>query len=136
LAAGLSLSSLTACAIIFVTVEHKQTKTGPLTWYGVRCIFKGHDDSAYEERVTLWRAESFEHAIERAEAEAVAYAANVDFEYLGLAQAFDTKAVRITNGAEVFSLIRNSSLQPRDYLDRFFDTGTERQGTSVGRRQT
>lgn len=106
-------------------MEHKQTKIGQLTWYGVRCIFKCHDDSAYEERVTLWHAESFERAIELAETEALAYAADIDFDYLGLAQAFDTKALAISNGSEVFSLVRTSSLEPRDYLDRFFDSGSE-----------
>jgi hypothetical protein len=31
------------------------------------------------------------------------------------------------DGAEVFSLIRVSDLEPSDYVDRYFDTGTERQ---------
>jgi hypothetical protein len=112
------------------TVEHKQTKAAKLTWYGVRCVFKRRDDPTYEERVTLWRAESFEHAIELGETDALGYAVDVDFEYLGLAQVYDTKASRISNGSEVFSLMRTSSLEPRDYLDRFFDNGSERQRPS------
>ncbi|MGH2943305.1 MAG: hypothetical protein ACRDLN_11105 [Solirubrobacteraceae bacterium] len=31
------------------------------------------------------------------------------------------------HGAEVFSLMRDSVLEPADYVDRFFDTGDERQ---------
>jgi len=32
------------------------------------------------------------------------------------------------HGSEVFSLLRNSDLQPDEYLNAFFDTGSERQG--------
>lgn len=32
------------------------------------------------------------------------------------------------DGAEVFSLMRDSDLEPDDYLDAFFSTGNERQG--------
>jgi hypothetical protein len=98
-----------------------------VSWYGVRCIFKWRDRPEYEERVTVWRATSFEAAIERAEAEAREYGAATELEYLGLAQAFDLKAVQIKDGCEVFSLIRTSLLAPGEYIDRFFDTGSERQ---------
>jgi hypothetical protein len=33
------------------------------------------------------------------------------------------------DGAEIFSLMRDSDLAPEDYLDSFFDTGTEGQRT-------
>jgi hypothetical protein len=33
------------------------------------------------------------------------------------------------HGAEVFSLMRDSELAPDDYIDRFFDTGQERQAS-------
>jgi hypothetical protein len=32
------------------------------------------------------------------------------------------------HGAEVFSLVRKSGLEPQAYLTGFFDTGQERQG--------
>jgi hypothetical protein len=99
-------------------------------WYAVRCVFAfdADDGVAYEERVTVWKAASFDGAIERAEQEAVGYAADVDCRYVGLAQVFRL-GVRnsIEDGDEVFSLIRDSDLAPEDYLSRFFDTGTERQ---------
>jgi hypothetical protein len=100
-----------------------------VSWYGVRCIFKWRDRPQYEERVTVWRSTSFEAAIERAEAEANQYAAASDFEYLGLAQGFDLKADQIEDGSEVFSLIRTSPMAPDEYINRFFDTGSERQDT-------
>jgi hypothetical protein len=101
------------------------------SWYGVRCIFQhGPDDpeaTSYEERVTIWRARSFDEAIERAEAEAARYAADLqDVTDLGLVQAFALPEPP-GQGAEVFSLIRDSPLPADDYLDRFFDTGRERQ---------
>jgi hypothetical protein len=103
-------------------------------WYAVRCVFRlgrpeGAGGKAYEERITLWRADSFEHAIERAEAEAVEYASTgvgASGRYLRLAQAYLLYDVP-GDGAEIFSLIRESKRKPRAYLDRFFDTGAERQ---------
>ena len=103
-------------------------------WYGVRCVFAvGRSPDAvgrtYEERVTVWRARTAAEAVERAEAEAHEYVAAIDEPrgaYLGLAQSF-RMAEPSGDGAEVFSLMRTSDLAPGDYLDRFFDTGDERQ---------
>ena len=102
-------------------------------WYSVRCVFRldeGRDaDSAYEERVTLWRADDFDSAIELAEREALEYIEDTDWAYLGLAQCFflGDDVDKIVPGVEVFSLIRDSDLTPEEYLDEFFDTGTEHQ---------
>src|SRR5712691_516365 len=99
------------------------------SWYGVRCIFKLGDQPLYEERITVWRAQSFGEAIDLAEAEAREYGATNGFEYLQLAQIFDQKSEIVGSGSEVFSLIRESRLAPDDYINRFFATGSERQGT-------
>src|SRR5712691_470455 len=99
------------------------------SWYGVRCIFKLGDQPLYEERITLWRARSFAEAVELAEADAEHYAATNGLDYLHLTQVFDQKSEIVGSGSEVFSLIRESRLAPDDYINRFFDTGSERQGT-------
>lgn len=102
----------------------------------MRCVFAvGWPPEAagktYEERITLWRARSADEAIARAEAEAQEYAGEIDDHpstYLDLAQSFrlfDEPA----DGAEIFSLMRDSDLPPDDYLDTFFDTGAEHQGS-------
>ena len=100
-------------------------------WYSVRCVFAFDGTSAgrnnFEERVTLWRAESFDEAIAMAENDAVDYAENVGGRYLGLAQAYHLAEDSLTSGVEVFSLMRESDLDPEDYLSRFFDIGAERQ---------
>ena len=84
----------------------------------------------YEERITLWRARDFEHAIELAEAEAARYCEDLgDVRYAELAQAYELDDDPSEQGAEVFSLIRDSELSPSDYIDRFFDTGEEHAGT-------
>ena len=46
-------------------------------------------------------------------------------EYLGLAQSHALFDTRGHEGAEVFSLIRDSTRDPESYLDAFFDTGNE-----------
>jgi hypothetical protein len=99
-------------------------------WFGVRCLFDAGpgDDGArrYEERVTVWAAESLDEAIERAEQEAATYAADIDGTYLALAQAY-AMVEPPAHGVEVFSLMRDSELPPSDYLDHYFDSGRERQ---------
>jgi hypothetical protein len=113
------------------------TSSSGTNWYAVRCVFAvgwppeaaGH---TYEERVTLWQAGTAEEAIERAEAEAQDYATAIDEApsiYLGLAQSFQLSASP-ADGAEAFSLMRTSDLQPSAYLDKYFDTGAERQQQS------
>ncbi len=119
--------------------RHAEAMTGPdISWFAVRCVFavgwlpevKG---KTYEERITLWRAASAEEAMQRAEAEAEGYAATIEeapSKYLGLAQAYrlDDEPV---DGAEIYSLMRDSALSHDRYLNRFFDTGAERQGSTT-----
>lgn len=100
-------------------------------WIAVRCIFRvtaGDGAQAYEERVTIWHEADIDRAIEAAEHDADTYAADTDGEFVGLAQAY-VLTDQLGHGAEVFSLMRDSDLDPDAYVDRFFDTGTERQGT-------
>jgi hypothetical protein len=85
--------------------------------------------AAYEERVTLWRADTFDDAIELAEAEATDYAAALGAEYCGFAQSFSLPETTPGHGSEVFSLMRVSGLDPDEYLTQFFDTGAELEGT-------
>ncbi|MFJ3302405.1 hypothetical protein ACIPSA_04655 [Streptomyces sp. NPDC086549] len=98
------------------------------SWYGVRCVFRHRALGVYEERITLWRAHSLDEAIERGESEALRYCADLDdVEYAGFAEAYRTDDVP-GEGAEVFSLMRESELPPGAYVERFFATGGERAG--------
>lgn len=98
-----------------------------LTWFGVRCVLKDLENELYEERITLWKANDFGSAVALAETEAREYAEAVGgLTYLDFAQAYHL-AEEPTHGSEVFSLIRESSLEGEEYLDTFFDTGSERQ---------
>ena len=107
-------------------------------WYGVRCVFRQpnnqpwgpHDlregESAYEERITVWQADSADRAIELAEEDAHLYEEALLVEYLGIAQSYRLPD-NPDQGAEVFSLVRKSNLESGPYLDAFFDTGSEYQ---------
>jgi hypothetical protein len=98
-----------------------------VAWFAVRCVFRSSaGDGCFEERMTLWSADSFEAALERAEEEARRYATALSMRYLGLAQAYRL-ADQPGDGAEVFSLVRQSDLDDKAYLATFFDAGTERQ---------
>jgi hypothetical protein len=108
-------------------------------WFAVRCLFRcgwpptdaADHSNRYEERITLWRAGNIDEAIAKAEAEAHVYADTIDeapSQYLGLAQAYALFDNPDQDGAEVFSLIRDSHLDGNNYLDAFYDTGHEHQG--------
>ncbi|MEU7903393.1 hypothetical protein [Actinoplanes sp. NPDC049118] len=101
------------------------------TWFSARCLFRLAKGvrATYEERITLWRASSPGEAVALAETEAGEYAADVAGEYLGLVQVY-SMSDQPGHGAELFSLLRESALEPRAYLDAFFDTGDERQATT------
>ena len=101
----------------------------PSGWTAVRCIFRStaaNGTQVYEERITLWQEADSDRAIAAAQREADTYAADVDAEFVGLAQAYVLADIP-GHGAEVFSLMRDNDLDPDAYVDRFFDTGTERQ---------
>ena len=103
-----------------------------VAWFAVRTIFRfdpraDSDRPTYEERVLLFAADDEDAAIAKAEVEAAEYAALFgDCTALGFQQSF-ALTEEVGDGAEVFSLMWNSDLEPDDYLDRFFDTGDERQ---------
>ncbi len=96
----------------------------PLQWYSVRCHFR-IDERHYEERITVWQAVGFDEAIDLAEAEADAYS---DGEYLGSCDCFHLSdaGMQASQGAEIYSLVRASDLDPDTYLRTFFFTGSER----------
>ncbi|MER5802402.1 hypothetical protein [Streptomyces mirabilis] len=98
------------------------------SWYGVRCVFRHRELGVYEERVTLWTAGSPHEAIGCAEAEAGEYCAALEeTEYTGFAEAFRMDGAP-GEGAEVFSLMRESDLPSRAYVGTFYATGRERTG--------
>jgi len=100
--------------------------------FSVRCIFKWSPRAdqklkyLYEERITLWQAENLEQAIEFAENEASEYS-DESCEFLGLSQGYTMFELTQGNGIEVFSLLRESNLEPELYLESFFKSGSERQ---------
>ncbi len=101
-----------------------------MDWYSVRCVFRDRNSARLlEERITLWRAGSFDEALEQAEREAKEYASALNLRYLEPAQAFKLSQ-EPGAGAEMFSLMCESDLSDEAYLTTFFDTGTERQQQS------
>ena len=99
--------------------------------FSVRSVFlwKPREDqlrrNLYEERITLWRASDIDEAILAAEGEAETYASDADVKYLEFCQAYALVEEVGVNGTEVFSLLRESDLEPTQYLDAFFATGGE-----------
>ena len=106
------------------------TDSNPEPWYGVRLIYQhiGVADKAFEERILIVCAESGDEAIASAEAISSATYEDENCSYTGYAMAFhifDERGDALPEGTEVFSLLRKSELPVNEYLDRYFDTGSE-----------
>lgn len=104
-----------------------------MEWYGAKAIFmhsdlaKNGSSTVYEERIVVLRAQSLDQAITRAEAAAAKYVRGLKgCKYIGFVDVFHMYEARIEEGTEVFSLMRDSRLKPKQYLDRFYDSGKER----------
>ena len=108
--------------------------------YSVKCVFRlcsetGHN--YYEERVTLWRASSFDEALELAKQEAEFNALVLGGESSGPISAFwiyedDESPLSFPQGQEIDSMLRLSDLELKDYIARFVDTGKEIRDTNPG----
>jgi hypothetical protein len=100
-------------------------------WVSVRHVLshQSEGDGVYEERITTWQCSSIEEAIALAETEVAEHCGHLDCTDTGIYQGFlladDPGDLR--SGTEIFSLVRESPLETREYLDRFFDTGRELQ---------
>lgn len=100
--------------------------------FSVRCLFRWaprdgqRKKHLYVERITLWQAGSADEVIEAAEREALSYAGE-NSEYLEVCQPYSLVDPVAASGIEVFSLLRESDLEPEAYVDAFFDTGDEHQ---------
>ena len=115
-------------------VESEVGTEAPKLWFSARTVYE-HDksgDGLFEERIVLVRAAGFEEALERAEAEAAVYAEQVGCVYTGYVSAYEIVEEQLTDGAEVFSLMRDSSLSADEYIDRFYTTGDERSDDEEG----
>ena len=101
--------------------------------YSIKCHFEWSPTKKktlahlYEERITLWQADGIDDAIEAAEREASVYAEQNSFTFIKLSQAFWMFSDLQGDGVELFSLLRESDLEPSAYLDHFHDTGLERE---------
>ena len=94
-------------------------------WYTVKCLFyhptrrSAGDDFLYEERVTLWRAESFQEAHGLAEEEARQYAEEAKCVFVKSTDSFHLFDQEVGSGVEVYSAMRGSNLRP-DYYEKTF----------------
>lgn len=108
-------------------------------WYAAKTIYKHHrvedgtPKTVFEERVVLLQAADFDAAIANAEAEAAEYCGTgSDTVYLGFVDVFHLFDETVGHATEVYSLMRESDLADKDYLDHFYDDGKERSQRSRG----
>jgi hypothetical protein len=98
-------------------------------WFGVRCWFLFESGALdmdrgqlYEERVTIWCAANVDDARKQAAAEGDAYAGEVGATRIDYIETY-RMADPPREGAEVWSVMRDSWLPPDEYLARFVTEG-------------
>jgi len=103
-------------------------------WFAAKCIFKHagvrvseKKASLYEERIVLVRAHDEQAAIVSAEREAIDYVGYLEgVEFLRYTMVFRLFEEKIENFTELFSVMRESPLSSDEYIDRHYDTDSER----------
>lgn len=109
--------------VVSINTELIQSMRQP--WYSVRCLFhhpsRKNDGEAYlyEERTTIWKAASFDEAHRLAEEEARKYAEEANCVFIGSADSFHLFDESISEGVEIFSVMRGSNFDPDAYKDTF-----------------
>lgn len=100
------------------------------TWFSVKCIFRHADRGTgprqnYEERVVLIRARKLSKAIKIAKREAKQYARAVSHcSLVGVVDSFGLFD-KVGHKAEVFAIMRQSDLDPAEYLNHFYPSFSE-----------
>ena len=103
-------------------------------WFAVKCLFSHPSRKSdgepvlYEERITLWRAASWDEAFRLAEAEAQQYASGEDCMFHFATDAFHLFDEAIAHGTEVWSTMRGSGMDPETYKHTFCATPRDRIG--------
>jgi hypothetical protein len=101
-------------------------------WYGVKCLVehKGLSNDpktrVYEERILVLRAPNFDEAILRAEREATQYAGQNNGLYIGYCNAYKIDSKTITEGTEVYSVMREVDLAPDQFIAHYYDDGSDK----------
>ncbi len=113
---------------------HEPAQTTDGRWFTVRLLIRldpgatSLGQQLYEERATVWLCTDADAALLEATAEASSYAGAAGEVVADFAQIYEMSEAP-AHGAVVFSLLRESDLEPHDYADHFCDTGTERTRT-------
>jgi hypothetical protein len=100
-------------------------------WFGVKTILIHLHESdstlrVYEESVLLVKADNFDDAIASAERIVRKNCSVLSCEDSGFYNAFEITDDKLSNGVEVYSIMRESKIEIDKYLDKFYDTGFER----------
>ena len=110
-------------------------------WFGAKTIYRwlpvaganAEGEQLYEERISLLRARDLDDALARGEVIAQKYARELEgIEYLGFIDVYQISD-EILDGAEVYSILRSSPLDSREFVRRYYDDGSEHSSRGNGR---
>ena len=87
---------------------------------------KDIDGTLFEERITLWKSDSFEGAMSKAEEEGKVYAVEANCEFLSVSDSFHIFDEEIKEGSELWATMRGSKLSLDLYRGTFCCTPLDR----------
>ena len=110
-------------------------------WFAVRCLFshptRKHfsEEQLFEERITLWRADSWDEAFTAAEAEAANYANSANCIFVRALDGFHLFDSTVGEASEVWSVMRGSNMDADTYILTFCKTARDRIGNHRSRTE-
>jgi len=119
--------------VVFRKSQMKKTRKVHYEWFGAKTLYEHiglagpkSKKKVYEERVVVFRARDENEAMALAEEEARKYVANLkSTRYLGYVMLYITMENVIRSGTEVYSLMRQTDLNPRAFQARYHDAKSE-----------
>jgi hypothetical protein len=96
-------------------------------WYAVRYLLRDEGNKLYQEDTVLVIAQSHDEALKKGEKIAEEFCESMpEYKYTGYAETFQLFEESPEEGVEVYSTIRESSLEPKEYIEHYLRTGTEK----------
>lgn len=91
-------------------------------WYSVKTLLYNTEVKTYEERIVLFRANSFDDAESQAIAQSKEHVSNLNgIIFIGIIDVFHLYDQPIGSGSEVFSQMIKSDLSSKEFIQRFYN---------------
>lgn len=93
--------------------------------YSVRSLVYDKQNKLYEERINIVHSSDETDTLNKAEKLTEEYCNNIGLVNTGYSESFELTDNPAKDGAEVYSIMRESLLDPKEYVSKYIRTGKE-----------